>query len=119
MDVLVKGIGNYFPWGRKIQVRFYEMKNTGEIGYPLPVVLDGLRTTVDYKGTWGAGNDSCMIEIFNMDEGVEVNLRKYQDRLAVQVYAGYIGSIVDIGDKGVNTSATTMKQADDPTSVVS
>ena len=55
--------GISIPWGKKIQVRFYEMKDTGELGLPLPYIFDGLRTTVKYSATWGAGNDSCLVEI--------------------------------------------------------
>ena len=102
----VNSYGNAFPWGRKIQVRFFEMTPTGEIGYPLKVVCDGLRTTVDYTVTWSCGNDSCIVEIYNMSPEIEIALRQYQTKLAIQVYAGYIGTI-STGIGSSNTSATS------------
>lgn len=108
-NITINSFSNNFPWGRKIQIRFYEMSETGELGNPLPQVLDGLRTTVNYKATWGAGNDSCLVEVYNMYEEVEVGLRKYQDKLAIQVYAGYTGSIVGSTTSNTDSSATANK----------
>lgn len=117
LDVLVNNFENYFPWGRKIQIRFYEMSASGELGNPLPHVLDGLRTTINYKSTWGAGNDSCLVEIYNMYDEVEVGLRKYQDKLAIQVYAGYTGSIIGSTTSGTDSSATTINKSSSPLDV--
>lgn len=103
--------GINIPWGKKIQVRFYEMKETGELGLPLPYIFDGLRTTVKYSATWGAGNDSCIVEIYNAFPDNEVALRQYQDRLGIQVYAGYISEIAD-AKSNADTSATNTKASE-------
>lgn len=109
LEVKVTG-GISIPWGKKIQVRFYEMKETGELGLPLPQIFDGLRTTVRYISTWGAGNDSCIVEIYNPFPDNEIALRQYQDNLAIQVYAGYISEISS-GRTNSDTSATNTKAA--------
>ena len=111
------GFNINIPWGKKIQVRFYEMKETGELGLPLPYIFDGLRTTVKYSATWGAGNDSCLVEIYNVFPDYEVALRQYQDRLGIQVYAGYISETAD-AKSNADTSATNTK-AGESTKVVS
>ena len=103
--------GTNIPWGKKIQVRFYEMKDTGELGLPLPYIFDGLRTTVKYSTTWSAGNDSCIVEIYNTSPDNEVALRQYQDRLGIQVYAGYISDTVST-KSSTDTSATNTKASE-------
>ena len=103
--------GMSIPWGKKIQVRFYEMKDTGELGLPLPYIFDGLRTTVKYSSTWSAGNDSCIVEIYNASTDNEVALRQYQNRLGIQVYAGYISDTVNTRSS-TDTSATNTKASE-------
>ena len=102
----VNTYGDAFPWGRRIQVRFFELTPSGEIGNPLKIICDGLRTTVDYSSTWGCGNDSCTVEIYNMSPDKEIALRQYESKLAIQVYAGYIGTI-STGADSSDTSATS------------
>ena len=109
LSVNVSG-GLQFPWGKKIQVRFFELTKTGEMGTPLKFIFDGLRTTVRYSSTWSAGNDSCLLEIYNIAPEYEVALRKYQDKLGVQVYAGYISDILN-PSKTSNTSASDTRTA--------
>ena len=47
LEVYVNNSGISIPWGKKIQVRFYEMKDTGELGLPLPYIFDGLKVVVN------------------------------------------------------------------------